>query len=171
MKSIDIFYQGEGIREIQHIEVGADETFVFVKTALREKHGLESKLLIFLEDADEPIDELRKVHEHAGPGGIKAHVHRCHHVEVAVTFNAETVHHRFAPATTVARVKHWAAEHKFHMSSEDASEHVLQISGSQDRPAPGTHIGALATCPKCHVAFDLVPDHRVNGSPREETIT
>ena len=72
-----------------------------------------------------------------------------------------------ALATTVARVKHWAAQRKFNMSPEEASEHVLQIKGSHDRPAPGTHLGTLAACPQCAVAFDLVPDQRVNGASTE----
>jgi hypothetical protein len=91
-------------------------------------------------------------------------MHRCRHVEVAVTFNGETVHHRFGPGTTVARVKRWAAERKFGMSEGEATEHVLQLAGTQERPAPGTHLGTFATCPHCQVAFDLVPDQRVNGS-------
>ena len=49
------------------------------------------------------------------------------------------------------------------MSKEEAGEHVLQISGTHERPNPGTHIGALRMV-GCHtLAFDLVPDQRVNG--------
>ena len=33
------------------------------------------------------------------------------------------------------------------MTDEEAGEHVLQIAGTQDRPAPGTHIGTLADVP------------------------
>jgi hypothetical protein len=50
------------------------------------------------------------------------------------------------------------------MTPEEAGEHVLQIAGTHDRPAPSTHLGALAACPHCQVIFDLVPDQRVNGS-------
>ena len=85
-----------------------------------------------------------------------------------MTFNGETVHDRFAPGTTIARVKRWAAEKEFGMSREEASEHVLQLSGSQERPAPGTHLGALVTCKVCKLSFDLVPDERVNGHPGPE---
>ena len=164
MREIDVFYQGEGVREIEHIELGPEHTFGSLKAILAEKHGLEADILIFLEDSDEPVSELLLLREHAGHAGVKVHVHRCRHVEVAVTFNDETVHHRFGPGTTVGRVKRWAAEHKFKMSPEEASEHVLQIKGTYDRPAPGTHLGTLAACPKCAVAFDLVPDQRVNGA-------
>jgi hypothetical protein len=82
---------------------------------------------------------------------------------MAVTFNGETVHHHFGPGTTVARVKTWAAERKFGMTPQEAGEHVLQISGTKDRPDPGTHLGTIASCPACKIAFDLVPNERVNG--------
>ena len=85
-----------------------------------------------------------------------------------MTFNGETVHHRFGPGATVARVKRWAAEKKFGMSDDEASEHVLQLAGGHERPAPGVHLGTLAVGPMCHVAFDLIPDQRVNGCPAAE---
>jgi hypothetical protein len=165
MTTIDIFYQGEGIREIAHFEADADHSLAVIKIAIIEKHGLHPETLIYLEDCNEPADEQRLAHEHAGRAGIKAHLHRCRHVEVAVTFNGETVHHRFGPGTTVARVKIWAAERKFGMTPQEAGEHVLQVAGTQDRPDPGTHLGAIASCPECRIAFDLVPNERVNGCP------
>jgi hypothetical protein len=168
MTEIDVFYQGEGVREIEHIELGPEHTFASLKAILIEKHGLATDILIFLEDSDEPVSEVLFLRENAGHAGVKVHVHSCRQVEVAVTFNNETVHHRFGPGTTVARVKQWAAEHKFKMSPEEASEHVLQIKGTHDRPAPGTHLGTLAACPQCAVAFDLVPDQRVNGASTGE---
>src|SRR5262245_44266259 len=116
MTTIDVFYQGEGVAEIGHVEVDAEQTFAGLKALLSTKHGLAGDILIFLENGDEPIAELLVVREHAGAHGLKVHVHRCRHVEVAVTFNGETVHHRFGPGATVARVKRWAAEHKFGMS-------------------------------------------------------
>lgn len=165
MTSIDIFYQGEGICEVDHIEVGSDDTFAIVKAAIIEKHGLAAEVLLFLEDCDEPIVETLIVREHGRPAGVKVHLHRCRHVEVGVTFNGEIVHHRFGPGTTIAHVKRWAAVDKFNMTEEEATEHVLQIAGTQDRPSPGTHVGSLAACPTCRVAFDLVPDQRINGTP------
>jgi hypothetical protein len=163
MTSIDVFYQGEGIREIAHFEADHEHTFAVIKLAIIEKHGLHKETLIYLEDRDEPVDETCLVRDHAGHAGIKAHLHRCRHIAVGVTFNGETVHHKFGPGTTVARVKTWAAEHKFGMSPQEAGEHVLQIAGTKDRPDPGTHLGAIAACPDCRIAFDLVPNERVNG--------
>lgn len=169
MAKIDIFYQLEGIADIGHYELDADEAFTALKAHLCKKHGIVGELLIFLEDNEEPIQEIILVREHAHQHGIKVHVHRCLHVEVSVRFNSETLHHRFAPGVTVARVKSWAAK-KLGMSADDATEHVLQITGTHDRPKPGTHIGTLTKCPHCRVAFDLVPDERVNGHSHEEGV-
>jgi hypothetical protein len=168
MNSIDIFYQGEHIREIDHIQVDDGCSVGAVKMLILEKHGGEPGMLVFQEDSDEALDETILIATLDCIVGLKLHLHRCREVEVAVTFAGETVHHAFRPGTTVARIKGWAAEHKFGMTEEEASEHRLQIAGTYDRPAPGTHIGTLAACPDCRVAFDLVPDERVNGAARPE---
>lgn len=163
MGSIDIFYQREGSREIEHLDISSEITFGALKALLIAKHGLEEGAALFIEDVDAAVDDEQALHGHAGRAGVKVHLHRCRHIEVTVSFNGKTVEHRFGPGSTVARVKKWAAETKFGMSPEDASEHVLQIVGTHDRPPPGTHLGSLATCPHCRIAFDLVPDQRVNG--------
>jgi hypothetical protein len=52
--------------------------------------------------------------------------------------------------------------HELKMSPVDASEHVLQITGTTDRPDPDVQIGALVSgC--CELAFSLVPVKRVEG--------
>ena len=165
MKSLDIFYQGEGLSEIDHIVASPEHTIADIKKHIGEKHGLSAEVLIFIEYGDEPLNEqLVIVDVIAGDNG-KFHLHRCHHVEVLVTFGGETVHHKFAPAKTVGAIKNWAAIKKFGMTEAEAGEHLLQIAGTKDRPAPGTHIGTLAKHPACKVAFDLVPDERINGAP------
>ena len=166
MKSIDLFYQGEGLGEVKHLEIEPDATFAILRARLAEMHGVGPDVQFFLEDEDDPIGEGVSLAEYASPKGLKVHVHRCRRVEVSVTFNGETVERRFGPGATVARVKRWAAERKFSMSTEEAGEHVLQVAGTYDRPAPGTHIGSLIDCKVCSLAFDLVPDERVNGASR-----
>jgi hypothetical protein len=164
MKTIDLYYQGEGLAEIQHLEIAAEATFGEVAARLREEHGLEAEALLFAEDGEEPLAEEAPVRSLAKGTGLKLHLHRCRQIEVAVTFNRETVNRRFGPGATVARVKHWAAVKKFGMTEEESGEHVLQIAGTHDRPSPGTHIGALTDRKTCALAFDLVPDERINGA-------
>jgi hypothetical protein len=164
MNSIDVFYQGEHIREIEHIEIDDGSSIGAVKMMILEKHCGDVAMLVFLEDSDEPLDEAVLVATLDCIAGLKLHLHRCGEVAVAVTFAGETVQHMFRPGATIARIKRWAAELKFRMTEEESSEHRLQIAGTHDRPAPGTHIGTLAACPDCRVSFDLVPDERVNGA-------
>jgi len=164
MKDIEIFYQLEGATEILHITAPPDESFGALKVRIAAKHGLAAGLAIFLEDADDLVDEAVTVGALAKPTGCKVHLHRCRHIMVTVAFAGRRLEHEFRPATTVARVKHWAAQ-QLGMSKEDAGEHVLQLSGTHDRPTPSTHIGTLTNHPVCRVAFDLVPDERVNGAP------
>jgi hypothetical protein len=163
METLDIFYQGHGIREIDHIEVGRDHTVAVIKEILVKKHGLETDTLIFLEDQEEPLGDHLVIFELVQATSVNLHLHRCRHVDVTVRFNGKPVERKFAPSATIAHVKHWAAVKGFGMTEEQAGEHLLQIAGTKDRPAPGVHIGTLASCPECKVAFDLVPDERVNG--------
>ena len=164
MKNIDIFYQCEGLGEIEHFAIEADATFAVVKVKLSEKHGLAADILLFAEDGDNPIDDKARVGDHASTSGLRLHLNSCRRIKVYVTFNGVTLDREFAPGATVARVKRWATERGFQMSEEDAGEHVLQITGTHDRPAPSAHVGALALLKTCTVRLDLIPDERVNGA-------
>jgi hypothetical protein len=164
MSVVDIFYQGEHGREIEVAEAMLTETLAALKGRLAERHGYTAEVLVFVEDEDEPLlDEITiaVIVER----GRKLHFHRCREVEVTVGFAGKRHSRKFAPSTTVARVKAWAAA-AFNMSAHDAGEHVLQIAGTHDRPSPAAHIGALAG-KVCTVAFDLVADERINGAPEE----
>lgn len=165
MTTLDLFYQGHGITEFEQIELRADHTVAAFKALILEKHGLTGELLVFVEEQETPLEDHIVIAELCFGPAPKLHVHHCREVAVAVTFGGETVHHKFAPSTTVGAIKNWAAIKKFGMTPTEAGEHLLQISGTKDRPAPGTHVGSLTKAPACSVKFDLVPDERVNGAP------
>src|SRR5258708_27490858 len=97
MASIDIFYQGEHIREIEHIEIDDCSSVATVKMMILEKHGGEAALLVFEEDNDEALDEAIVIATLGCFAGLKLHLHRCREVEVTVTFAGQTVHHAFRP--------------------------------------------------------------------------
>ena len=168
MKSIDLFCQGEGLSEITQVEIGIESTFADLKTLLIEQFGCPEKALLFIEDDDKPIVEVDFVKDYVTSTGLKIHIHRCEHLNVRVVFNGDIADCQFTPGTTVFRVKHWAAEKEFGMSDEEAGEHVLQISGSHDRPSPGSHIGSLIDDTTDVLSFDLIPDERINGSTKSE---
>ncbi|MGH7618152.1 MAG: hypothetical protein ACREPM_13060, partial [Gemmatimonadaceae bacterium] len=83
---------------------------------------------------------------------------------VKVFFNGRTIERQFPPAATIGKVTHWAVGKKgFNLDAADAVEHVLQISGSTQRPDEDEHLGTLVNAPTCTVSFDLVPKQRVEG--------
>ena len=49
MTAIDVFYQREGVLDIEHIELNPDQTFSDLKEILVQKHSLETEVLIFLD--------------------------------------------------------------------------------------------------------------------------
>ena len=149
MKIIDIYYQGEGVGALEHLEFDAEATFAALQAAIAGKHAIPGEIVLFLEDEDEPIDGNAKLRDKAGRAGVKVHLHSCREIKVLVHFKEKSVHHLFAPGTTVAGIKHWAAVHKFGMTEEEAGHHHhLQIAGTTEQPGPGTHMGALASSRK-----------------------
>jgi len=164
MTTIAIFYQAETLERVEHANYPPETRLAEVLEDLRGKLGLGEGALLFLEDADESSDLGVRLRDLPHGKSQKVHVHRCRQIAVSVIFNGKPKEHRFSPATTVARVKRWATEKAFEMSPEEAAEHVLQLSGTTERPSPGTHVGTLAKHPHCHVSFDLVPNERVNGA-------
>lgn len=164
MKTIDIYFQGEGMPALDHLEVAETATFADVKALIARTHPHAAECHFFMEDHDEPLDHRTPVTEKAGKAGVKIHLARCQKVHVTVHYKAEIIRHDFGPGTTIARIKQWAAVAKFHMTEEDASNHHLQIAGTETQPDPGVHVGTLVSCPGCAIAFDLVPTPRVNGA-------
>ena len=165
MEVIEILLQGEHIPDIQLVEIDREKGVVEV-LAIATRHRkaeAEGEFEVFIEGCDEPLkrDDVIPGCENGQP--LRVHVHRCRRIKVDVTFNGVTKEHAFGPGTTIAAVEKWAAIRAFGMSPSDAAEHVLQVAGTTERPEPDTHIGSLATCPECHLAFDLVPLKRVEG--------
>ena len=162
---IELFLQGEGIREVTLIRVPRAGTVRDILAAAAAA-GLTTTedVAVSLEDADEPLELDASLVTVAVRHRCRVHAHRCRKVLVTVAFNGVDKQHAFPPATTIKRLKAWAVGKKgFDLSEVDATEHVLQLSGTADRPDEDVHIGALASRPQCSVSFDLVPKVRVEG--------
>jgi hypothetical protein len=163
METIEVFLQGEGIRDIQLVRVPAHAT---VGNLLKEARRLglpgEGGAGVWREDDEAELDANQILAE-AGVGHrSRVHCHRCHRIEVTVNFSGDHAVHPFPPSATVGRVKRWADE-RFGIHGPDATEHALQLCGTSQRPEEDTHIGALVTHPVCRLCFDLVPKLRVEG--------
>ena len=168
METIQIFMQGESIREIRLIEVPAGASMRDV-VVIAAANGFPAAadfatVAIFAEDSDDALSldatlDLAGIRHHGS-----MHVHRCPKIAVTVHFNGGNKERSFGPGTTIGRVKHWAVSKEvFHLMPVDAAEHVLQVTGTQDRPDEDVHIGTLVHAPDCALAFDLVAKVRVEG--------
>ena len=165
MKNLEILLQGEHMPDIQLVALDRGKAVgdVLAAAARHRKCEAEGDFPVFAEDGEEPLAPDDPLPGGKGGQPVRLHVHRCHRIEVTVTFNGVSKEHSFGPGKTISAVKKWAAIKAFGMDPGDAAEHVLQFAGTTDRPEPDTHIGTLVSCPDCSLAFDLVPLKRVEG--------
>lgn len=127
-----------------------------------EKAGIDfsADSLIFLDEDDDPTDLTARLQELKA--GTRVHISTCRRVQVTVNFLDKTITNQFPPGTRVKRVKEWAAK-SLEVRPTDAAEHVLQLCGSQTRPAADTPLNELTDRCGCSVCFEFVPDKRVEG--------
>lgn len=167
MEKIELFVQGEGIKDVVLIKLDATETVGDIVLALKAG-GLEfeneEQVAVYLEEDEDPADLSQSLH-HAGiHNRSNIHINRCRHVSVTVNFNGQSSTDEFPPSATIKRIKKWATGQRgFDMSDLDASEHALQLCGTSSRPDEDAHVGDFASYPNCNVSFDLVPKKRVEG--------
>ena len=164
MSKINVFLQGEGIKDALRLQLEPQSTALDVKHACAS-HGVQEngQAAVFTEDQDEPLADATTVGSIAGKHGARLHVHRCHRIGVKVTYSGRVVERSFGPGRTLGTVKKWAA-HELGIGNEDAAELILQLAGTHEQPDVDVHIGTLAKCPACAVAFDLVPSPRIQGA-------
>ena len=169
MTAIQVFIQGEGLREIRVLDLPLGATIrdlVSGAAALGIVPAGNGKVAVFAEDADDALS-LDGTLAEAGIGHQSSvHVHRCKKVTVTVHFNGDERVKGFGPGATMNHVKQWAVGKKgFDLAPVDAAEHVLQMVGGTERPDEDVHIGTLVQSPDCAVTFDLVAKVRVEGRP------
>jgi hypothetical protein len=118
---------------------------------------------VWLEETETEIDTTITVIEaNLGHHG-HVHVNRCHEVVTSVTYNGATKERTFHPATRIERVFEWAvSKHGFNLTPADATEHVLQLTGTTIQPDVHDHIGSFVG-EHCSVSFGLVPKIRPQG--------
>ena len=120
--------------------------------------------LIWLEDADDPLEPSATLEA----AGLKhrAHVHRgrCRRVDVNVRFNAVAKSREFSPASTAARVLKWATgKQGFDLTPAEAAKHTLAVPGADHALDPRVHMGSLVGPGSCEILLDLVPKARFEG--------
>lgn len=163
MSNITIFVQTHGRAELKEAEIAATLAADELRAEL-SRIGIEiaPETLVFIDEVDEPIRHGSSEPAHGLKHGARVHVTRCHRIKTTVHYMQRTIEHEFAPGTRVRKVKAWAV-HELKISPTDATEHVLQLCGSTDRPAGDTPLHELTKDRQCEVCFDFVPEKRVEG--------
>jgi hypothetical protein len=157
-----IFVQSELLSDVQAVQVehasggaGLREALLAILPKSPEAQALQ----LYVEDSDDEhaIEKLAEI-----PDGLRVHAHRLKGIDVTVRYAGRDVRRTFRPSATILRVKRWAVQ-ELGVSASDAAELMVQISGTEQRPDPDTHIGALVKFPNKTLCLDLVPSTRVNG--------
>ncbi len=165
-KTIELFLQGEGINDVKLIRVPHDckvrELIEKIQAEMGAAQSQTGEMFLLLEDHDNELHSDASLNE-AGIGHRhRIHCHRCRRIDVTVNFNGESKSHTFSPSSTIKKVKRWADE-QFKLKGVDATEHALQLCGTNTRPDEDVHIGSIVRSPNCKLCFDLVPKKRVEG--------
>ncbi|CAJ0779364.1 hypothetical protein [Ralstonia chuxiongensis] len=155
-----IFYQKEGSRQVHTLE--ATGHIALVEIVRLVAGGVDVDIKVFEEDGDMALTEEVLVEVLRSKPHPKLHFHRHHELKVTVHFNGREISRTAPPSMTIHRLKQWADD-KFDIDAAHAPEHVLQLSGTTERPAGSVHLGTLTQKHECRVSFDLVPNERFQG--------
>jgi hypothetical protein len=142
------------------IREGGDEILVFVgecEEALVEPAEVENG-----SDAHAPVDinltvEILEIERHR-----HVHCHTCRHIAVEISFNGDTKHHKFSPATTIRTLTEWARR-KFRLDPDASVDYVLEICDTTDKPRADKHLGELVKQGICNLCFTIVKEINPQG--------
>lgn len=162
MSKLKLFLQFEGHRAIEVASLGPEATpRDAVKAAVALGFSESPDASVFHGDQSDPLDLDTPLNRQGVKDKDRLHVHRCKKIHVTIAFASARKQHPFPPSATIEAVKRWFVR-EIGMSEVDATEHVLQIAGTSDRPDPDVQIGSL-TKRECSLDLVLVPIKRVEG--------
>lgn len=126
-----------------------------------------NKFFVFVGECDHTPTEIETTHKPVDLNQIIAdlelekhhHLHcsHCREIDTNFYFLDKELNAKFFPATTIGETTRWARSN-FRFDEAAASEHVLQISGTQEQPRPSQHLGELVKKGNCRLSFEIVKE-------------
>jgi hypothetical protein len=162
---IDILFEGEGLTDVEVIQLPAGAAGRELIEAVAAKAGLPAdETMLFVEDEEEPLDISRVVVDEQMKGRVH-HVHRARHIDVTVFYKEHEESREFRPSTRVQRVLDWAVRQpEFNIDPAIAPEMELALHGQTEALPKNAHIGRFVRHPHHKLALDLIRGVVPNGA-------
>jgi hypothetical protein len=165
MKQLEIYVHTRGSADPKLVKTGEDAAVDQLIEQIAVAAGLpknpDQKLVLFLEDGDEPLEHHRKLCECEIRHRHHVHCHHCNSIKVSVFYNREK-HAAFPPSAKVERVLDWAVN-EFKLTPAEAADKFLTLKGKDEELPLDAHIGSFADDHGCAVSLCLTAPVEVNG--------
>jgi hypothetical protein len=163
-KQIEIYLHGAGTTQEKIISISEEATVHDLLKAARESgFDADSDAIITLEDSDEALAHETRLCDHNVKHKHHLHCHRCHKVEIAVSFNGPIKTTHFPPGTRAKSVLKWAV-HEFGLHGVDSENKELRLGGANGVILQAQqHIGSFVHAPDCRLALYLTAIVEVQG--------
>ena len=161
IEMIEIFLQGEGIAEVEAINLPSGSKIKDIAISISKNNGfVAEEILIFEEDRDEPCAPDADL---SGSHSGVHHAHRVRKLEVKVFYLGKEIKHHFSPAARVQKVLDWAVK-TFAVDPVIAPEMQLTLHSQTTALPKEAHIGRYVKFPQHEIEFDLIRGVIPNGS-------
>lgn len=150
---LEVLFAVEGRRQHFGVPIGREMTVREFAIIATKAGGLEEAVEIFLEDAEEPLNEELVLAENLAASFSPLHVATHGKIAVTVHYNGRDIHREFRPSATVARVIRWAISPEGFNLEGDPSDFELKHDG--EVAPPDMHLGQIAHGHK-RLKFELV---------------
>lgn len=155
------FVSVTGLRETLKVTLQPEMTRTALLDAVRGHLSEHSDPILFLDDADEPIDD-EELPFAKGPGVPVFHCDTCRKILVAARYAGRTVSFSISPAAKIRRVLLRAAK-ELEIPDTDTARLKLVLAATGAAPRPDVSLGTVAIGPDCDIIFDVVSEPNING--------
>jgi hypothetical protein len=125
--------------------------------------GSHEEIFIFVENETEPLSREHSARHCGLKHRHHIHSHKCHRIQVGVTYNGVEKTEAFAPSTKVRQLLKWSVD-AFKLKGADAENKILRLATPPEAELSNdAHVGSYANAPGCGVKLCLLAPIRFQG--------